>query len=68
MKRDVSRFGLGVAVLCFVCFVCVLVGAAAGQELMNTVLGPLPLGVWLLLMIHVLPVVFGIVHMNRAER
>ncbi len=68
MKRDVSRFGLGVALLCFACFVLVMVGAAAGRELMSTALGPLPLGVWLLLAIHILPVVFGIVHMNRAER
>jgi len=68
MKRDVSRLGLGIAALCFGCFVLVMVGAASARELMNAAIGPLPLGVWLLLVIHILPVFFGIIHMARAER
>lgn len=68
MKRDVSRFALCVTVLSFVCFVALLLGAAAGRELLNSMLGPFTLGVWLLLTIHVLPVVFGLVHLNRADR
>jgi len=68
MKRDVSRLGIGIAALIFCCFVFFLLGAASGRELLSAAVGPFPLGVWLLLAIHVLPVVFGVIHMNRADR
>ena len=67
MNRDVSRFALVVTALSFVCFVALLLGAAAGRELLNSMLGPFTVGVWLLLTIHVLPVVFGILHLNRSQ-
>jgi len=68
MHRDVSRFALCVTAGSFACFVALLLGAATGRELLNSMLGPFTVGVWLLLTIHVLPVVFGIIHLNRADR
>lgn len=67
MNRDVSRFALGVAALVFGCFVIFLLGTASARDWLNSSLGPFSVGVWLILTIHVFPVVFGIVHMNRAS-
>ena len=66
MNRDVSRFALGVAALVFGSFVLFLVGVASFRETLNQNYGPFSLGVWLLLIIHLCPVVFGIVHMKRS--
>jgi len=68
MKRGVSRFALSVVAFVFVCFVLFLLGVAAGRDLLNVGLGPFTAGVWLLLLIHTVPVVLGIVHMKRADR
>lgn len=67
MKREVSRLALLVAALVFGCFLIFLLGVSLARDTMNSYVGPLSLGVWLLLAVHVLPVVFGIVHMNRAN-
>jgi len=36
------------------------------RETLNTAVGPFSIGIWLLLVIHVVPVGLGIVHMLRA--
>ena len=66
MKRDVSRLSLCVVAVVFGCFVVFLLGAASGRAWLNSELGPFTVGVWLLLTIHIFPVVFGIAHMNRS--
>ena len=68
MKTDVSRFALVVAGLALCCYVVFLLGAAVGRDWLNSSLGPFSVGVWLMLVIHFVPVVFGIVHMRRADQ
>lgn len=67
MERDVSRLALGVAVVVFGCFVAFLLGVASFRETLNSQAGPFTVGVWLILAVHVLPVVFGLIHMSRAR-
>ena len=67
-NRDVSRFALIAAALVFGAFIAFVVGAAIGRDLLNSPFGSLTGGVWLLLVVHVLPVVLGIVHLARAWR
>jgi hypothetical protein len=44
-----------------------LLGASVGRELMVKYVGPFTVGVWLVLLIHVLPATLGCIYLLRSR-
>ncbi|MEM7218032.1 MAG: hypothetical protein AAF515_06675 [Pseudomonadota bacterium] len=65
MTTDVPRFAWLSALSMFALFLLLLFGAAEGRSFLQVQLGPLPLSLWVVLGLHIGPVVLGALYLRR---
>lgn len=68
MNGPVSGFAKGSALLVFGLYLALLLGVSVARPLMAAYLGPLTAGNWLMLALHLTPVLLGIEHLRRERR
>jgi len=67
LSTDVPRFAWLSALSVFGLFALLLFGASLGRELMVRYVGPFSIGVWLVLLIHLLPATLGCIYLLRSR-
>ena len=66
MTTDVPRFAWLSALGLFLLFLVLLFGAAEGREFLQLMLGPLPLSLWVVIGLHLGPVVLGVIYLRHS--
>ncbi len=67
LSGSVSRFAVGSALFVLVLYLALLFGVSVGRPVMAAHFGPLAVGNWLILALHLAPVLLGVAHLRRRR-